>query len=116
MKRAVNEKVYYVTQTGSARELLNIQMCGITYPDRNYEICRKNSDVACIEYIEKGMGAVEIDGQIFYPEEGDSYFLQVGSNHRYFSDRNNPWQKVFINVSGGLLDSLIEGYGLKKTY
>ena len=116
MKRAVNEKVYYVTQTGSARELLNIQMCGITYPDRNYEICRKNSDVACIEYIEKGMGIVEIDGQTFCPNEGDSYFLQVGTKHHYFSDGENPWQKVFINVSGNLLDSLIEGYGLKNIY
>lgn len=116
MKRAVNEEIYYVKQTGSARELLNIQMCGITHPDRNYEIGREISNVACIEYIEKGMGVVEIDGQTFYPKEGDSYFLQVGTKHHYFSDRENPWQKIFINVSGGLLDSLIEGYGLKKIY
>jgi len=116
MKRAVNEEIYYVKQTGGTRELLNIQMCGITYPDRNYEISREKSDVACIEYIEKGMGVVEIDGQTFYPEEGDSYFLQVGTKHHYFSDRENPWQKIFINISGGLLDSLVEGYGLKKIY
>jgi len=116
MKRAVNEEIHYVRQTGSARELLNIQMCGITYPDRSYEIGRERSDVACIEYVEQGMGTVEIDGQTFYPSEGDSYFLQVGTKHHYFSDRNNPWQKIFINVSGGLLDSLIEGYGLKNIY
>jgi len=116
MKKAVHEEIYYVKQTGSARELLNIQMCGITYPDRTYEISRESARVACIEYIEKGMGTVEIDGQTFYPKEGDSYFLQVGTKHHYFSDRNNPWQKVFINVSGGLLDSLIEGYGLKNIY
>jgi len=116
MKRAVNEEIYYVKQTGSVRELLNIQMCGITYPDRNYEISREISNVACIEYIEKGMGIVEIDDQTFYPKEGDSYFLQVGTKHHYFSARENPWQKIFINVSGGLLDSLIEGYGLKNIY
>ena len=116
MKRAAHEEIYHVSQTSSAREILNIQICGITYPDKNYEISREKANVACIEYIEKGMGVVEIDGQTFYPEEGDSYFLQVGSKHHYFSDRNNPWQKVFINVSGGLLDSLIEGYGLKKIY
>ena len=51
MKRAVNEEIYYVKQTGSARELLNIQMCGIPHPDRNYEIGREISNVACIEYI-----------------------------------------------------------------
>jgi len=116
MKRAIHEEIYYGKQTGSARELLNIQMCGITYPDRTYEISRENSNVACLEYIEKGTGCVEIDGQTFYPREGDSYFLQVGTTHHYFSDREDPWQKIFINVSGGLLDSLIEGYGLKNVY
>ena len=99
MKRAVNEQIYYIKQSGNARKLLNIQMCGITYPDRSYEISREKSNVACIEYIEKGMGVVEIDGQTFYPKEGDSYFLQTGITHHYFSDKENPWQKVFINVS-----------------
>ena len=110
------EEIYYINQSNRSRDILNIQMCGITYPDRNYEIGRENSNVACIEYIEKGAGAVQIEDQTFYPEEGDSYFLQVGTTHRYHSDRENPWQKVFINVSGSLLDSLIEGYGLKSIY
>ena len=116
MKRAINEKIYYVNQANSSRDILHIQMCGITYPDRNYEIGRDRSRVACIEYIEKGMGTVQIDNQIFYPEEGDVYFLQVGTNHHYFSDREDPWKKIFINVSGSLLDSLIDGYGLKNIY
>lgn len=116
VKNAVNEKIYYVNQTRNARDILNIHMCGITYPDKNYEIVRNKSSLACIEYIEKGMGVVEIDDQTFYPEEGDSYFLQVGTRHHYFSDRENPWKKIFINVSGSLLDSLIEGYNLKNLY
>lgn len=116
MKNAVNEKIYYVNQTNSSRDILNIQMCGITYPDKNYEISRAISDVACIEYIEKGMGVLQIDDQTFYPEEGDTYFLQVGTKHHYFSDKENPWKKIFINISGSLLDSLIEGYDLKYIY
>ncbi|MBQ7095707.1 MAG: helix-turn-helix transcriptional regulator [Clostridia bacterium] len=116
MKRAGNEEIYYVNQTGGIRDLLRIQMCGITYPDKNYEISRKNSDVACLEYIEKGMGVLRIDGQTFYPEEGDTYLLQVGTTHHYFSDKETPWKKIFINVSGSLPDSLIEGYGLKNIY
>ncbi len=116
MDHTVNEKIHYISQTNSTRDILNIQMCGITYPDKNYRIGRECSDVACIEYIEKGMGVLHIDGQTFYPEEGDTYFLQIGTNHRYYSDKENPWKKIFINVSGSLLDSLIEGYGLKKVY
>ncbi len=116
MKRFDKETIYYINQSGSSRELLTIQMCGITYPDKNYEIVRDQSPVACLEYIEKGMGVVQIDDQTFYPEKGDSYFLQIGANQRYFSDKENPWQKVFINISGDLLESLIEGYGLKNIY
>ena len=116
MKRAAHEAIYYVNQSNRSRDLFNIQMCGITYPDRNYEISRKESMVYCIEYIEKGMGTVEIEGQTFYPEEGDTYFLQVNTNHHYYADKDNPWQKIFINVSGALLDSLVEGYSLKNLY
>ena len=116
MKRAVNEKIYYVSQSNRSRELLHIRLCGTTYPDKNYEISRDQSPVACIEYIEKGQGVLEIDGQTFYPEEGDTYFLQVGTDHHYYSDKENPWQKIFITVAGPLLDSLIEGYGLKKIF
>ena len=116
MKWVANEEIYHVNQTGFARDILNIQMCGITYPDKHYEIGRECSDVICIEYIEKGMGVLQIDNETFYPEEGDSYLLQLGTAHRYFSDRENPWKKIFINISGSLADSLIEGYGLKKLY
>ena len=116
MENAVNEKIYYVNQTSNARDILKIHMCGITYPDKTYEISRDKSDLACIEYIEKGMGTVQIEDQIFYPEAGDVYFLQVGTRHHYFSDRENSWKKIFINVSGSLLDSLIEGYNLKNLY
>lgn len=116
MKSVGYEEICYANQTNRSRDILNIQMCGITYPDKNYEIVRDYSDVACLEYIEKGMGVLQIDGQTFYPEEGDTYFLQVGTRHRYFSDKENPWKKIFINVSGSLLDRLIEGYGLKKLY
>lgn len=111
-----NEEIYRPSQSRHSRELLYLRLCGITYPDKSYEIHRKNSPLACIEYIEKGAGVVEVDGQTFYPEEGDAYFLPAAANHHYFSDRENPWQKVFINLSGSLLDSLIEGYGLKGIY
>ena len=113
MKRARDEKICYVNQTARSRSLLHIQMCGITYPDKNYEISRENSSVYCIEYIEKGAGVLEIDGQIYTLAAGDSYLLGMGTDHHYYSDRENPWKKVFINASGGLLDSLVEGYGLK---
>ena len=116
MKSASNEDIYYVNQTSYDRSIFYVQMCGITYPDKTYEIGRPNASLYCIEYIEKGTGTVHIGDNTFYPEEGDCYFLQAGYTHHYYSDKNNPWKKCFVNISGSLMDSLVEGYQLKNTF
>lgn len=111
----MNEDIYYINQKGETKDLIKFQICGTTYPDKNYKIDRKNSDVACIEYIEEGIGTVSIDGKTFYPSKGDSYFLHAGKDQHYFSDCSTPWKKHFINVSGKLLDGLSEIYGVSNT-
>ena len=91
-------------------------MCGITLPDKNYRIARQGSShTSCIEYIEQGTGCVHIDGEVFYPSAGDSYFLQQGRSQYYYSDKGRPWKKYFLNFSGKLATSLTEGYGLEST-
>lgn len=44
-----------------------IEMAGITYPDPNYHITRKNSYIHCFEYVIKGSGIVTVDGITNYP-------------------------------------------------
>ena len=116
MRNTTREDIYYLNQGEELKNILEISMCGITYPDKNYEIRRDNSRYSCLEYIEKGTGEVHIDDIHFYPAEGDSYFLHTGENHHYFSDKKHPWKKYFINIRGSLFDSFIEGYQLKNAY
>ena len=116
MKKADKEDIYYLNQESYFKNIFDITMCGITYPDKNYEIQRDNSKISCIEYIDKGSGEVHIDDKMFYPYEGDSYFLHRGQNHHYFSNKKNPWKKYFINIRGSLFDSFVEGYELKHEY
>ena len=108
----MREEIYTINQKSETKDIISFQICGTTFPDKNYKIERKKSRVACIEYIESGGGTVSIDGKTFYPRGGDSYFLQAGKDQRYYSDPGDPWKKHFINLSGRLLDSLAEGYGL----
>ena len=114
LKITGKEDIFYVNQKSDEKSLFSVQMCGITYPYKNYEIARANSRIVCIEYIEKGCGTVHISKETFHPCEGDVYILPPGSDHHYYSDANTPWKKVFVNLSGSLAESLIDGYQLKN--
>lgn len=112
----MNEDIFYINQKSENKEIIRFSICGITYPDKNYMIYRPCSNLACIEYIEEGTGSVTSDDLTFYPVEGDTYFLHPQTKHHYFSDKERPWKKYFLNVSGSLLDSLIDGYKLTNSY
>lgn len=109
----MNETIYIINQSDTSKSLARFTICGITHPDKNYEIMRPNSKIACIEYIDKGCGSVNLDGKTFHPCEGDTYFLFAGQNQHYYADKDTPWEKYFINLSGPLMDKLCEGYQLK---
>lgn len=89
-----------------------IEMAGITYSDPNYHITRKNSHIHCFEYIINGEGIVQVDNRTNHPVKGDLYILPKGSNHDYYSLPENPFEKIWMNISGSLCDELIHVYGL----
>ncbi len=111
----MREEIYYFDQTDNLSGILTLFICGITFPDKNYEITRQNSNVSCIEYIEGGSGFVKIDNESFIARGGDSYFLKEGKYHHYYADKKTPWKKYFINFSGELTKTLTDVYGLGGT-
>ena len=112
----MNEELYRINQKSETWDLVKFHLCGITFPDRTYMIRRPSSPVWCIEYVEEGRGTVHMGGETFFPEAGDSYFLHAGRDHYYYSDAEDPWKKRFVNISGRLVDSLVEGYGLSRAF
>ncbi len=115
MNVKAKEELYRINQKSETSDLVRFHLCGTTFPDKAYTIKRPSSAVWCIEYVEEGKGTIHIDGDTFFPKAGDSYFLHVGKDHHYYSDKADPWKKHFINVSGKLVDSLAEGYGVSGT-
>ena len=95
---------------------IRLHMCGTTYPNRNYMIQRPQSRVTCIEYIVAGSGEVHAQDTCFRATAGDTYFLPMGIDHHYFSDRKEPWEKVWINLSGSGVEQLARIYGVSETY
>ncbi len=79
-------------------------------------LSRENHEQLVLEYITGGRGFLEINGRSFEPEAGGIYFLTKGSSHRYWPDRNQPWEKIFFAVDGDLADELMRIYELAELY
>ncbi|MBE6883502.1 MAG: AraC family transcriptional regulator [Ruminococcaceae bacterium] len=109
----MREEVYYVSDRESESPFY-VVIAGVSYCDGSYHIKRRESDVLCMEYIMEGSGTVIQDGKRFYANKGDVYLLRIGHNHEYYSDEDNPWIKIWLNVSGTLCEAMTEAYGLSS--
>ncbi len=95
---------------------LRLHMCGTTYPNRAYSITRPHAPLFCIEYVCSGTGHVHVGNQVFHPMAGDTYFLPQDTDQFYHSDRTDPWEKIWINLSGDFAKRLAADCGILGTY
>ena len=107
-----NETIYNCPQITDDLPLVP-ELAGITHPDTTYRISRS---AACesyvLEYIIRGRGHLAYGERYFSVGAGDVYFLQPHVAHHYYSDRADPWEKVWFNLHGPLMDALCEAYRL----
>jgi len=96
----------------SAGEPFRLICAGEVEASPGEEYVRRKHQFCTIECVVAGKGTVSINGQDGRLEQGDSYLLPPGSTHRYAADLVHPWRKVFIDVSGPLVDELLRAYGL----
>lgn len=89
------------------------EMIGISYCDGTYMIRRNNSDICVIEYVVKGTGTILVNGEKYTASAGDVYIIELGTDHLYFSDYENPWTKIFVNAKGSIIRPLLKAYGLE---
>jgi len=112
----VHETIYGFPDS-EENSFFQITICGISYCDGTYHIERRNSQVYTLEYILSGEGEILLPGgSRIRPVQGDVYLLHRGENHCYFSDAQQPWIKIWCNVSGRLVDQLIQLYHLEHTH
>ncbi len=105
------EEIFVPCPVFDKTEPVIVHLAGISYCDGSYKIKRTNASFACFEYVMSGVGTIIKDTPV-YPEKGDTYFLPAGESHEYFSSSDDPWTKIWINVSGPLVTSLIDAYSL----
>ena len=109
------EKIFIIPEhNGSNSSVFSVGLAGITYPDTNYKIYRKCSQIYVAEYVCDGEGTVICDGSEYHIKKGDAYILPKNKEHIYFSDKSNPWTKKWFNISGTLCEKLLSAYGIEN--
>lgn len=109
-----NEKVYLYDRNENSSEF-HLSAAGLLSPDKNYVVAREKSDNNIIEFVVSGAGFIEVDGITSRVRAGDCYCLRKGSSHKYYSDENDPYTKMWINISGTLPDAWLNLYDVTLT-
>ena len=95
-------------------DALNVEMAGVTFPDENYAIRRGRAtkrafdNMFVIEYVTSGVGYLEAQGIRVRVAEGDLYVIHRRTVHSYYADKQRPFSKKWINVSGKFVNALSE--------
>lgn len=79
-----------------------------------YQI-RMDSPIGCVQYVISGGGILICNEKIYSVSAGDTFLIPEGSNHTYFSNPDNQFERIWINFKGELAEKLLEVYKLEKT-
>lgn len=93
--------------------LLFISMAGRTTPRVSYRISRQDTfkqHFYVMEYVISGKGHIRYDGKEYSVGAGDFYLLNTVHTHSYYADEKEPFEKIWINVYGRLIDSLCQAF------
>ena len=109
--KTLKEKIIWAAPAESGA-LLNIELAGTTFPDAEYRIARGGTSFFVIEAVLSGKGFIESEDTRLCVQAGDCYFLNRDMPVTYYADRKDPYQKIWVNLSGRLVDGLVLSYGI----
>ncbi len=103
-----------------AQQKFFVSLAGTSYCDGSYRIRREHSFCMVAEYIIRGKGyiqtgkevrtgeGIQMEKEILTAKAGDVYLLPIGEDHLYYSDAEDPWEKIWVNVEGALVKLLAQ--------
>ena len=66
-----------------------------------------------MEYVRSGKGYIEINDEKFVVNAGDTYLLYPETKEKYYSDKNEPFQKYWVNFVGSDIDRILDALNIK---
>lgn len=107
------EEYFYVGNT-VINPLFNVLLAGTTEPDSRYFIYHPACKLWVFEYVISGQGYIVTENKTYTVTEGDFYAISEATECYYYSDKNNPLKKIWINLTGNLVRHLMRDYGLNE--
>ena len=109
-----------VIDNSFGNDYFEVVMAGITHPNPTYRIMHNISkqcryDYYVFEYVVKGKGYIETPEEKYVVKEGDFYFLNKLRYHIYYSDPDEPYEKIFIVLKGSFVDFLVSSYHIDNS-
>ena len=93
---------------------LDVSIIGITNPDADYYIRRDSSRCFILEYIVSGRGYLNVNGVSYVLESNDAYLIHPGDKCEYYSDKEDPYKKYWINFRSYFFADFLNAYDLKE--
>ncbi|MCQ2742314.1 MAG: AraC family transcriptional regulator [Bacilli bacterium] len=95
---------------------IHIESVGKTFPDPQYCIKRANWDIYTIEFVVSGQGYLIVDGVNHHVKKGDLYILNKKNVQHYGADRDDPYEKIWINFRSDTFDYLLKIFNLEDVH
>lgn len=105
-------ETYYGTTPRKPNTFFEVHMCGRTPPLPDYEMYRYDNFVYVFEYVLSGKGTIDTKQSRSDVVKGDFYLLKKGFTGSYRADPDDPYDKIWVNAKGELVDRLCELYGI----
>ncbi len=110
-----NEKMIFA-HSGTTNTMLDCLLAGVTYPNPEYRIARQPSTEYVFEYVISGAGHIECDGEVIDVHAGMFYYIKKGADVVYYADEDDPYEKIWINLDGLLVERLTNLFMMGEVY
>ena len=94
----------------------SLQLIGVSYTNPDYHHYRPdNNYVTVIEYVMSGSGFINSPSGLLSVSAGDSFLLHADEKHDYYSNPEDPWVKIWINIDSRIANTILNAYGITTT-
>lgn len=94
----------------------SLQLIGVSYANPEYHHFRPEDNfVTVIEYVLSGSGFINSPSGLLSASAGDAFLLHADERHDYYSNPDDPWEKIWINIDSRIANTILNAYGITTT-